>query len=958
MGVSSEEVGLESTTIFSHAKTGADMEFTTCVGSLSLGLNSVQGQKTASNQSKMDENFSVNTSPGKRAAVKTTEPTDAHRHETDKTIHFSSTGEEDMEMTVVTGLVLPGRESKEIEGMVTSGSAEENSEMEFTVSVEELKGSFATKPSAPSADDKTVVFDPNSNPEGDYEDDDDSISFKTTNSMADATKHTTKGMDFTTCVGNIEVNSPPCKTSQSPDCNSSSEEADRMPTTMDNKSDATIVINSNCQLTNNMDFTTCIGEVDSPAPEGLEADSHTKFNPLAEQTGCMELTSCVGNKSSQGLEQDDGQKEPAEKSMSHRDNVNKSNVSQREQLEGQSYTSPSHPQREMSSREFSSDGSSTRGTCSVQGEIEARSRSVTPTDGQGGTYTIQKLCTMGDVLTEYSEPASKPPTSSTSEFGILEESIPDMDHTEEMQNTVSENAHSFSKSSYSSGSDTEQLQMTLSKTSMLSVIDEKAEQSMAVSSVDGKITVEDLMMMCGVTFCTKSTRRSTMAPVSMAPPESLQEYLELGMIVQPELETMDWACNWLTQHIEKLRSTVAQVEERLNKNNPEIFEEVRVASKEEMKELKSKIRALVLACRKNSKAKFKQWKGKAVKTILEALQEEEDSIQSCLSELEEACTSLDEQRVKLNEVDAYITEQLRASENLQLPDEQDIQQYVDIVGNLNVEKQVLEEKQMEVNEITKKKDALELEYDVMHKELGRIRLEKKEMMVPCSTSEDLLAKSQCLDRMQRLNEWIIEDIDDYRAKFSWLYDSLLMTVNYGTKTCDPVTGGSTEHRNIADVQFTSKLGDDVACYAHLAHAMILRTIRDEELIKTFPTTEHLPQMMRSVSEVVTGARILSAEVERIQLTHVVKVAETSVTIEFSHLDAFCKFVLTFHLKPGEYPYTPVEWNFKHCIGDIRQEEVSQIIGNQKLGIGYLSRAVDALDKFLDQRVSRKTDNFD
>uniref|UniRef100_A0A8C4MDB5 Kinetochore scaffold 1 n=1 Tax=Equus asinus asinus TaxID=83772 RepID=A0A8C4MDB5_EQUAS len=203
---------------------------------------------------------------------------------------------------------------------------------------------------------------------------------------------------------------------------------------------------------------------------------------------------------------------------------------------------------------------------------------------------------------------------------------------------------------------------------------------------------------------------------------------------------------------------------------------------------------------------------------------------------------------------------------------------------------------------------------------------------------------ELLDQLS-LSEWDVIEWSDDQAVFTFLYDTIELTITFG----EPVVGLSflgNAHRKIVDLNFQFLLDEDKAPPSSLlVHKLIFQYIEEQESWKKKCTTQHqVPKMLQEISLVVSHCRLLGEEIEFLKrwgpnynLMNI-DVNNTELRLLFSSSAAFSKFEITLSLS-AHYPSVPLTFSIQNHIGNIGQNEITTILSKVPLEDNYLKNVV-------------------
>uniref|UniRef100_A0A8C3RJI3 Knl1 C-terminal RWD domain-containing protein n=1 Tax=Chelydra serpentina TaxID=8475 RepID=A0A8C3RJI3_CHESE len=194
-------------------------------------------------------------------------------------------------------------------------------------------------------------------------------------------------------------------------------------------------------------------------------------------------------------------------------------------------------------------------------------------------------------------------------------------------------------------------------------------------------------------------------------------------------------------------------------------------------------------------------------------------------------------------------------------------------------------------------------------------------------------------------EWEISEWSDQQAVFTFLYDSIELTITFGPPV-DGAVFNDNPCRKIVDMSFESLLDEENAPLSScLVQRLIFQFIESQGSWQAKCTTmHHLPQMLHEASLVVNRCRLLGEEIEflnrwggKFNLLKT-EVDNTKVKLLFSTSTAFAKFEVTLSIS-ANYPSAPLAFTVQKRIGSLGHDEISAVLSNVPLGTNYLTRMV-------------------
>ncbi|NWU69492.1 KNL1 protein, partial [Pterocles burchelli] len=238
------------------------------------------------------------------------------------------------------------------------------------------------------------------------------------------------------------------------------------------------------------------------------------------------------------------------------------------------------------------------------------------------------------------------------------------------------------------------------------------------------------------------------------------------------------------------------------------------------------------------------------------------------------------------------------------------------------------------------------------RELSDLETQSEQMLAEMNQLEE--EEKNCREIVERYDfmEWEITEWSEQRAVFSFLYDSIELTVVFGP----PIDGdvfGEDPSRKIVSLDFESLLDEENAPpSSRLVQRLIFQFIESGGCWQEkCPTLSCLPQVLHEVSLVVSHCKVLGEEIEFLERWGgkfnllKVDIDDTEVKLLFSSSMAFAKFELTLSLA-ANYPSAPLPFTVQKQIGNIGEEEIAAVLSNVPVGYHYLRRTVSVIHQNL------------
>ncbi|XP_072032658.1 uncharacterized protein [Amphiura filiformis] len=469
----------------------------------------------------------------------------------------------------------------------------------------------------------------------------------------------------------------------------------------------------------------------------------------------------------------------------------------------------------------------------------------------------------------------------------------------------------------------------------------------------GPVQIEEFLDFLAISSTIPKGRRSIMhQPVSLGQPETLGDQLQLNLITQPKHQMYEWANDYLTSSIEKMREIIGEQEERLSKENPDIVKELQHATPERSQELRKMVVSLQDGCKKSTQKMFKEWRKKITSSTLESLKKSQEELESGVSVVCSSTEKIEESLQGLEQYDGELDTALGQVDSTTLPTAEE-------QGKYQAEKELLDRITEEVEQLKEMIPALEKQKGDLRKEMETLQathcaMELEAEQLACVSKSPEFNKAEAVDkinRIHRLQEWKLEEYkhNGCRVCFTFLEGSIRLTFNLGNKV------GSEEDniREITGVSYESLLAGDACIAAKVANTMALKSVDIETLRRTITTTKNFPQVLQQLSTKLCPARLMYDEVDSIAFWHPLTFSESKLTVEFSHLKAYLKFYVTFELVPGTYPMKALRHTYRHKIGQNVEREVEAALSSVKPGWNYLSRLTSTIEEIIQSKIPKQ-----
>uniref|UniRef100_A0A8D2AIQ3 Kinetochore scaffold 1 n=1 Tax=Sciurus vulgaris TaxID=55149 RepID=A0A8D2AIQ3_SCIVU len=428
------------------------------------------------------------------------------------------------------------------------------------------------------------------------------------------------------------------------------------------------------------------------------------------------------------------------------------------------------------------------------------------------------------------------------------------------------------------------------------------EENLREKLKDGRITIREFFILLQVHILIQKPRQSNLpAKFTINTSPTPEDLILRQYVYGPKIQIYREDCEILRQKIEELKVSSLTQDKLLTDVNRNLWEKMRHCSDEELKAFGIYLTKIKSRVTKVTKVFTHQGKVTLYSKLVQSAQNEREKLQiridemdnilkkinNCLSEVEIETKNLEDE--KDNPMEEWDSEMRAAEKELEVQKEQTLAQI-----------------------------------DFMQKQTNR--------------TEELLNQLS-------LSEWDVIEWTDDQAVFTFVYDTIELTITFG----EPVVGPpflDKAYRKITDLNFQSLLDEDKAPPSSLlVHKLIFQYIEEQESWKKKCTTQHqVPKMLQELSPIVNHCRLLGEEIEFLKRWGPsynlmdIDVNNTELKLLFSSSAAFAKFAVTLSLS-AQYPFVPLPFTIQNHLGNTGQDEIAAIISKVPLAENYLKNIV-------------------
>ncbi|XP_066466000.1 kinetochore scaffold 1 [Tiliqua scincoides] len=456
-------------------------------------------------------------------------------------------------------------------------------------------------------------------------------------------------------------------------------------------------------------------------------------------------------------------------------------------------------------------------------------------------------------------------------------------------------------------------------------MDSICEQNLQEKLQEGIITVQEFFTLLRVHVVIQKLRQSQLPPnyaVNAAPTpedEILSQY-----VYRPKLQVYDEDCQILSDTIEKLKPHLDDQDKLLVNVHKSLWEVMKTYSYEELKGFGAELNKMKSCFTKKSKVLAHRGKAKLYAKLVQNAQFQWDMLQSRLAKVDELLKEMDSCLIALETE----TVRLESSE-------------LDLGDSLAEYESKLKDTESELKSYKAQEEALQ-------REQSNLRDQTQQRISEINNLQENMKSCQELMKKYNFSEWVLKEWDDHQAVFTFLYDSIELTVALGCPV-DDATFSSMFCRKIVGLNFKSLLDESKAPpSSKLVQRLIFQFINSQRSWQEKCSTVHnLYQMLHDISLVVSRCQLLGREIEfldrwggKFSLLKM-EINDMKVKLLFSSSIAFVKFEVELSLS-ASYPASPVAFTVTKCTGKLGQEEISAVLSSVPVGANYLKRMIDQI----------------
>ncbi|XP_044233459.2 kinetochore scaffold 1 [Ursus arctos] len=446
------------------------------------------------------------------------------------------------------------------------------------------------------------------------------------------------------------------------------------------------------------------------------------------------------------------------------------------------------------------------------------------------------------------------------------------------------------------------------------------EESLKEKLKDGKITIKEFFILLQVHILIQKPRQSNLpAKFTINTPPTPEDLMLSQYVYLPKIQIYREDCEALHQKIEELKLSALNQDKLLTDVNRNLWEKMRHSSDEELKVFGIYLNKIKSRFTKMTKVFTHQGKVTLYSKLVQSAQNEREKLQIRIDEMDNI----------LKKIENSLTEVEIETKNLE-DEEKD---------------SPLEEWDSEMRAAEKELEQLKTEEEELQRNLLELEVQKEQTLAQIDFVQKQTDKIEELLDQLSLSEWEVIEWSDDQAIFTFLYDTIELTITFG-ETVVGLPFLNKAYRKIVDLNFQSLLDEDKAPPSSLlVHKLIFQYIEEQESWKKKCTTQHqVPKMLQEISLVVSRCRLLGEEIEFLKrwgpnynLMNI-DVTNTELRLLFSSSTAFAKFEMTLPLSV-HFPTVPLPFSIQNHLGNIGQDEITAILAKVPLEDNYLKNVV-------------------
>ncbi|XP_012862713.2 kinetochore scaffold 1 [Echinops telfairi] len=446
------------------------------------------------------------------------------------------------------------------------------------------------------------------------------------------------------------------------------------------------------------------------------------------------------------------------------------------------------------------------------------------------------------------------------------------------------------------------------------------EEGLREKLMNGRITIKEFFILLQVHILIQKPRQSNLpTKFTINTPPTPEDLMLTQYVYRPKIQIYKEDCEALHQKIEELKLSALNQDKLLSDVNKNLWGKMRHYSDEELKAFGIYLNKIKSRFTKITKVFTHQGKVALYSKLVQSAQSEREKLQIKMHEM----------NIILKEIDNCLTKV--EIETKYLEDEE--------------KDNALKEWDSKMRAAEKELKQLKTHEEELQRNILELQVQKQQMLAQIDFVKKQTNKTEELLDQLSLSEWDIIEWSDDQAVFTFLYDTIELTITFG----EAIVGLpflAKDCRKITDLNFQSILDEDKAPPSSLlVHKLIFQYIEEQDSWKKKCTAQHqVSQMLQEISLVVNHCRLLGEEIEFLKrwgpnynLMNI-DINNTELKLLFSSSVAFAKFEITLSLS-AHYPFVLLPFSIQIHLGNTGQDEIAAILSNVPLEGNYLKNVV-------------------
>ncbi|XP_038133454.1 kinetochore scaffold 1 isoform X1 [Cyprinodon tularosa] len=440
---------------------------------------------------------------------------------------------------------------------------------------------------------------------------------------------------------------------------------------------------------------------------------------------------------------------------------------------------------------------------------------------------------------------------------------------------------------------------------------------------DGTITLLEFFNLLRIDVFIHNCRQSVLpGRLSSSTDKTSLDSLKDKYINHPKQKIYEKDVQSLREKVEGLKYQMQDLGKPLKTVNKSLWEEVLKFTEKEFQSFGAKLKERHNFFRKHSKEQGHEMKEVLYANLVVANLEEQQKLRGKLNQADQMIRSLDE---CIGELEA----ELDAVEGKGSEDKPGLTSLQEEMSKVT---ETLADSERQISELV-------FENEKKSKDLNRLKSEAK----------DLQSRNDVLDM---INEWRLEENKDTGSVYTFLYKTMFLRLVYEKNTGDDAKSRS--EKKMANISFEFNLDEKSYCHARLVHKLVSGYVEGESCwVEKYPTSQHVPQLLREVSLAVGRCRLFGEEIRLLKTWGSLRFdildlscSETQVHIVFSSLRKFTKFEVIFEAALTNQSCVFHVQSFKNVIGSTTIQQIEEVVASMSPGRNLFTRIIKKLHQTL------------